>query len=34
VEELCIHVYKQRKKMNVLSERQAHRPFVSVARGR
>lgn len=33
VEELCIHVYKQRKKMNLSSERQAHRPFVSVARG-
>ena len=30
VEELCIHVYKQRKKMNIASERQAHRPFVSV----
>jgi hypothetical protein len=33
VEELCIHVYKQRKKMNMASERQAHRPFVSVPRG-
>jgi hypothetical protein len=33
VEELCIHVYKQRKKINLSSERQAHRPFVSVARG-
>lgn len=32
VEELCIHVYKQRKKMNMASERQAHRPFVSVPR--
>lgn len=33
VEELCIHIYKQRKKMPLVSERQAHRPFVSVARG-
>ena len=33
IEELCIHVYKQRKKINLVSERQAHRPFVSVARG-
>ena len=32
VEELCIHIYKQRKKMPLVSERQAHRPFVSVAR--
>ena len=32
VEELCIHIYKQRKKINLASERQAHRPFVSVAR--
>lgn len=34
VEELCIHLYKQRKKINLVSERQAHRPFVSVARSR
>ena len=33
IEELCIHVYKQRKKINLLSERQGNRPFVSVARG-
>jgi hypothetical protein len=32
IEELCIHVYKRRKKINLVSERQAHRPFVSVAR--
>lgn len=32
VEELCIHIYKQRKKISLVSERQAHRPFVSVAR--
>ncbi len=32
VEELCIHIYKQRKKMPLVAERQAHRPFVSVAR--
>ena len=31
IEELCIHIYKQRKKINLASERQAHRPFVSVA---
>jgi hypothetical protein len=33
VEEVCMHIYKQRKKMPLVSERQAHRPFVSVARG-
>jgi hypothetical protein len=32
VEELCIHIYKQRKKINLASEKQAHRPFVSVGR--
>jgi hypothetical protein len=32
VEELCIHIYKQRKKLHLVSERQAPRPFVSVAR--
>jgi hypothetical protein len=32
VDELCIHIYKQRKKINLSSERQAHRPFVSVGR--
>jgi hypothetical protein len=32
VEELCIHVYKQRKKINLASEKQMHRPFVSVGR--
>jgi len=32
VEELCIHIYKQRKKINLASERQANRPFVSVAK--
>jgi len=32
VEELCIHIYKQRKKINLVSERQANRPFVSVAK--
>ena len=32
VEELCLHIYKQRKKINLASERQAHRPFVSVGR--
>jgi len=33
VEEICMHIYKQRKKMPLVTERQAHRPFVSVARG-
>jgi hypothetical protein len=32
VEELCIHIYKQRKKINLATERQSHRPFVSVGR--
>ena len=32
VEELCIHIYKQRKKIVLATERQAHRPFVSVGR--
>lgn len=32
VEELCIHIYKQRKKIALATERQAHRPFVSVNR--
>lgn len=32
VEELCVHIYKQRKKINLASERQPHRPFVNVGR--
>lgn len=32
IEELCLHIYKRRKKINLVSERQAHRPFVSVAK--
>jgi hypothetical protein len=32
VEELCIHIYKQRKKINLASEKQPSRPFVSVGR--
>ena len=32
VEELCIHIYKKRKKIALATERQAHRPFVSVGR--
>ena len=32
VEELCMHIYKQRKKIALATERQAHRPFVSVGR--
>lgn len=34
VEELCLHIYKQRKKINLASEREGHRPFVSVGRAR
>ena len=34
VEELCIHIYKQRKKINLSSEKDVHRPFVSVGRAR
>ncbi len=32
VEELCLHIYKRRKKISLASEKQAHRPFVSVGR--
>jgi len=32
VDELCIHIYKRRKKINLVTERQARRPFVSVSR--
>lgn len=32
IEELCIHIYKQHKKIALATERQAHRPFVSVGR--
>jgi hypothetical protein len=32
IEELCIHIYKQRKIINLSSERDAHRPFVAVGR--
>jgi len=32
IEELCLHIYKQRKKINLASERQGHRPFVSVGK--
>lgn len=34
IDELCIHIYKQRKKINLVTERQAHRPFVSVSRAK
>ena len=34
IEELCIQIYKRRKKINLVSERQAHRPFVNVAKER
>jgi len=32
IEELCIHVYKQRKKVSVASGKTGHRPFVSVSK--
>lgn len=32
VDELCIHIYKQRKKINLATERHSQRPFVSVGR--
>ena len=32
VEEICLHIYKQRKKINLATDRQSHRPFVSVGR--
>ena len=31
IEELCIHVYKQKKKISAGSEKAAHRPIVSVS---
>jgi hypothetical protein len=31
IEELCIHMYKQRKKIAAGSDRSIHRPFVSVS---
>lgn len=31
IEELCIHVYKQKKRINTSSDRAAHRPFVNVS---
>lgn len=34
IDELCIHIYKRRKKINLVTERQAHRPFVSVSRSK
>jgi hypothetical protein len=33
IEELCIHVYKQRKKIAATHDRNSHRPFVSLANG-
>jgi hypothetical protein len=32
VEELCIHIYKRRKRITMMSERETNRPFVSVNR--
>lgn len=31
IEELCIHVYKQRKKIAAATDKNGHRPFVSVS---
>lgn len=33
LEELCIHVYKQRKKIAAAPDKTTHRPFVSVSHG-
>jgi hypothetical protein len=30
IEEVCIHIYKQRKKMATVQDKNSHRPFVSV----
>lgn len=30
IEELCIHVYKQKKRINTSSDKSPHRPFVNV----
>ena len=32
IEEVCIHIYKRHKRIALATERQAHRPFVSVGR--
>jgi hypothetical protein len=31
IEELCIHVYKQKKRINTSSDKAAHRPFVNIS---
>lgn len=31
IEELCIHIYKQKKRINASSDKTAHRPFVNVS---
>ena len=31
IEELCIHVYKQKKRINASSDKAPHRPFVNVS---
>lgn len=31
IEELCIHIYKQKKRINASSDKSAHRPFVNVS---
>ncbi len=30
IEEVCVHIYKQRKKMATAQDKNSHRPFVSV----
>ena len=30
IEEVCVHIYKQRKKMATVQDKNSHRPFVSV----
>jgi hypothetical protein len=33
IEELCIHVYKQKKKIVAATDKNGHRPFVNVNHG-
>ena len=33
IEEICVHVYKQRKKMATVQDKNSHRPFVNVNSG-
>jgi hypothetical protein len=33
IEEVCVHIYKQRKKIAAAQDKNSHRPFVSVSHG-